>query len=408
VILGGVTDKDPKHRARQRVEDARGQLVELSHRIHDQPELGFEERLASRWLADSLAAEGFDVRLGVAGLETAFAASVGSGSLHVALLAEYDALPEIGHACGHNIIAATAAGAALALSGVADELGLRVTVLGTPAEEGGAGKVLLIDGGEFEGVHLALMTHPGPSDLLLPEVLAAQTLNVTYHGRTAHAAAFPELGVNAADALVVAQVALGQLRQALRPTDRVHGIVTTGGEAPNVIPALTRASWMIRAASVAELDDLRQRVQRCFEAGALASGARLEFEAQTVYADMRHDVQLAQLYARNAQALGRSFEGAQRVEFRRFSSDIGNVSYVVPAIHPIIGIESAPAVNHQPEFTAAAASAAGDQAIIDGAIALAWTAIDAARDGTLRQRLLDHRSNPSSRAGDRRDESNSG
>lgn len=380
---------DPKQAVRERVEQDHAALIGLSHQIHANPELQFAETLASGWVAEWLEKTGFEVQRSLGGLDTAVAGTIGPGPLHVAFLAEYDALPEIGHACGHNVICASAVGAGVALAGVADELGLRVTVMGTPAEEGGAGKVRLIEAGAFEGIHCALMIHPGPSDLLLPEVLAAQSLEVTYTGRTAHAASFPELGINAADALVVAQVAIGLLRQRLRPTERIHGIVTDGGEAPNIIPARTAAKFMIRAGSLPEMDDLRRRVRACFEAGATASGATLEIVERTGYADMRHDPDLAELYRRNAEALGRTFEGAGRIEFRRFSSDIGNVSYVVPSIHPIIGIDSAPAVNHQPEFAAAAASPAADRAILDGAVALAWTAIDAATDEALRRRLLE-------------------
>jgi amidohydrolase len=385
--------QDAKEVARDRVERAHQALIGLSHWIAANPELGFEETLAAGWTAEWLEKAGFAVERGIGGLATAVRGAYGPGPLNFALLVEYDALPEVGHACGHNIIAAASIGAAIALAPVAEQLGLRVTVLGTPAEEGGGGKITLIDAGAFADVHCALMIHPGPSDLLLPEVLAAETFEVTYTGKPAHAGSFPERGINAADALVVAQVALGLLRQGLLPTDRVHGIVTTGGEASNIIPARTTADYMIRAATVARLDELRVRVRNCFEAGAVASGARLDIEHKPVYADMRHDLALAELYKSNLQALGRSFEPAtdaagERIEMNRFSTDMGNVSHVVPAIHPILGIDSAPAVNHQPDFTAATITPAADQAIYDGAVALAWTTIDAALDEALRMRLL--------------------
>ena len=374
---------------RERALRAHSALVGLSHWIHANPELGFAETLASGWVAEWLEKAGFEVERGMAGMDTAVAGHFGTGPLNVALIAEYDALPDVGHACGHNVICATALGAGVALAGVAEQLGLRVSVIGTPAEEGGAGKVRLLDAGYFDGVHAALMTHPGPTDLLEPEVLAAQSLDFTYRGRAAHAAAFPEKGVNAGDALVVAQVAIGLLRQSLRPTDRVHGIVTHGGEAPNIIPAETRAHYMVRAASLDDLAVLRERVTRCFEAGAMASGAKLELESRIAYAEMRHDPDLARLYERNAAQLGRSFERLpDALELNRFSTDMGNLSLVIPSIHPVIGIDSGPAVNHQPEFTAAAATEAADRAILDGAIALAWTAVDAASDDGLRARLL--------------------
>jgi amidohydrolase len=383
--------RDPRETARQRVGRAHEALVGLSHWIHANPELGYQETLAAGWVAEWAEKAGFAVARGAGGLATAVVGTIGPGPLNVALLAEYDALPEVGHACGHNVIAASSIGAAIALAAVADELGLRVSLIGTPAEEGGAGKVELIKAGVFDGVHCALMVHPGPSDVLAPEVLAAQSLDVAYTGRSAHAGAFPERGINAGDALVVAQVAIALLRQALLPTDRVHGIVSVGGEAANIIPARTEAKYMVRAATVARLDEVRARVRSCFEAGAVASGATLEISEHAIYADMRYDADLNELYRANAAALGRSFAdpGDQTVPLlTRFSTDMGNVSYVVPAIHPIIGIDSAPAVNHQPEFAAATIMPAADQAIFDGALALAWTVIDAARDERIRDRLL--------------------
>ena len=373
--------------ARQRAEDAHPSLVGLSHRIHDNPELGFAETKTSGWLVDLLESAGLEVERGVGGLPTAFAAHFGPGPLRVALMAEYDALPEVGHACGHNVIATAAAGAGIALAGVAETLGLQVSVVGTPAEEGGAGKELLLRAGVFDGINLALMVHPGPNDLLEPRVLAARSLLVTYRGRPAHAAAFPERGINAADALVVAQVAIGLLRQALPVSQRVHGVVTGGGEAPNIIPSLTSAHFMIRAETIEELAELEARVRRCFEAGATASGAELEIEAQIAYAELRSDADLLARYRANAEELGRSFDAAGP-HMTNFSSDAGNVSRVIPTIHPIIGIDSAPAVNHQPEFAAAAITPAADRAILDGALALAWTAIDGACDEKLRARLL--------------------
>jgi amidohydrolase len=383
-----MNELDSKQVARDRAQRAHSALVGLSHWIHDHPELGDQETLASGVVADWLEKAGFEVERGVGGLPTALVGSFGPGPLRVALLAEYDALPEVGHACGHNVIAATAIGAGVALAGVAEQLGLRVSVFGTPAEEGGGGKIRLLDAGAFEGVHCALMVHPGPSDLLEPQILAAEQYEVIYHGRTAHAAAFPERGVNAADALVVAQVAIGLLRQRLRPTDRIHGIVTNGGEAANIIPDRTEARLMIRAASLEELASLRDELMLCLHAGATATGARLEVHSQPAYREMTHDIALADLYQLHAESLGRSFHNDGKVIFTNFSSDIGNLSQAIPSIHPIIGIDAADAVNHQPEFAAAAVTPSADQAILDGSIALAWTAIDAATKTELRERLL--------------------
>jgi amidohydrolase len=378
---------DAKEAARERVEQARDELVALSHRIHANPEIGFEEERACAWLCGLLEGAGLQVERGVGDLPTAFAARAGSGPLHVVVCAEYDALPAVGHACGHNVIAAMAAGAGLALARVADDAGLRVTVLGTPAEEGGGGKILLLQRGAFDGAHAAMMVHPSAYEQAEMPIIAVTHLQVAYTGKEAHASAYPFLGVNAADALVVAQTAIGLLRQHLRPSDRVHGIVTRGGDAANVIPAHTAGAWMARAADLEQLEEVRAKVIRCFEAGALATGATLELSEDPVpYSEMHHDHDLSALYQRNAEALGRSF--VDRSDRGPGSTDMGNVSLAMPSIHPTIGIDALPAVNHQPEFTAKCATPAADQAVFDGAVAMAWTAIDAATDHALRERLL--------------------
>lgn len=379
---------DLKERARTAVTAARQRLLELSHALHADPEIGYEEVRSSQRVAGALEQAGYSVERGVADLPTAFMARIGNGPLHVAICAEYDALPGVGHACGHNVIAAAAVGAGLALAESATDAGLTVSVIGTPAEEGGGGKVLMLERGSFAGQHAALMVHPGPGDVLEPEVLAAQGFDVRYEGREAHAAAYPELGINAADALVIAQTSIGLLRQHLRGTDRVHGIVTRGGDAPNIVPALTTGRFMVRARTLAELDDVREKVYRCFEAGALATGSRLSIEPWPTYAHMEHDHELAALYARNAEALGRTLAGPAGSALRSFSTDMGNVSLAIPSIHPIIGIDSLPAVNHQPEFAAACATPAADRAVMDGATAMAWTALDIAADPELRDRLI--------------------
>jgi amidohydrolase len=378
---------DVKEAARERVEQAREELVALSRRIHANPELGFEEERACAWLCELLDGAGLEVERGVGDLPTAFAARAGSGPLHVVVCAEYDALPGVGHACGHNVIAAMAAGAGLALARVADDAGLRVTVLGTPAEEGGGGKILLLQRGAFDGAHAAMMVHPSPYEQAEMPIIAVDHLQVVYSGKEAHASAYPFLGINAADALVVAQTAIGLLRQHLRPGDRVHGIVTKGGEAANIIPARTEAQWMVRAETMEQLAEVREKVTRCFEAGALATGSTLELTAdERPYSEMRHDHELSALYQRNAEALGRRF--VDQTSRGPGSTDMGNVSLALPSIHPTIGIDALPAVNHQPEFTAKCATPAADQAVVDGAVAMAWTAIDAATNETVRERLL--------------------
>ena len=279
-------------------------------------------------------------------------------------------------------------GAALAAARVADEVGLTVTVVGTPAEEHGGGKILLLERGGFADEHLAMMAHPAPIDAEEFPSLACANLEVSYTGKAAHAAAFPQLGVNALDALTVAQTALGLLRQHIDPTDRLHGIVTHGGDAPNVVPARTAARYLVRSQTLGRLERLVPRVRNCFEAGALATGAKLGFEASKPYADMRQDGTLGALYRRNASELGRSFPDLGRSSAFSGSTDMGNVSHALPSIHPLIGLDSLPAVPHQPEFADCARTEVADRAVFDGGLAMAWTAIDVACDDALRERLL--------------------
>ncbi len=384
---------DAKDGAQERFEQARDELIALSHRIHAHPEIGFEEEQAAGWLSETLADAGFSVETGICDLPTAFIARAGSGPLHIGICAEYDSLPGIGHACGHNIIAAASVGAGIAAAKIADEVGLSVSVIGTPAEEvcDAGGKILLLERGAFAGLHAAMMVHPAPLDVVEFPIIAASMFEVCYHGKEAHASAFPERGINAADALTVAQTAIGLLRQHIRSTDRIHGMITKGGDAPNIIPAHTAAKYIVRANTLADLDGIRQKVVRCFEAGALATGSRLEIHGgEKPYAEMLHDPDMAAAYRRNAEALGRVFPTVDTSLKRAAgSTDMGNVSLAMPAIHPAIGIDSLPAVNHQPEFTAHCVTEAADKAIIDGALSLAWTAVDLATNATIRERLFD-------------------
>ncbi len=361
------------------------ELVALSHRVHRHPELKFEETRSSAWVAGLLSDHGVPVDIGVYALPTAFAARTGSGPLHLSICAEYDALPAIGHACGHNIIAAAAVGAGLALAPLVDELGITLSVIGTPAEEGGGGKIFLLERGAFAGMHASMMVHPAPLDGLRPRVSAVSHFRVRYTGKESHAAAAPELGINAADALVVAQTAIGLLRQHLRPTDQTHGIVVHGGDAANIVPAHTEADWMVRARTIDELAQVLPRVQACFHAGATATGAHLEMEDDCPpYSHMVHDDDLVDLYRAATEPLGRTYDDSVEMTF---STDMGNVSLAMPSIHPTIGIESGGAVNHQPEFAAACVNASADRAVVEGALGMALTAI-AAATGPLRDRLL--------------------
>lgn len=369
----------------------RSDLIALSHSIHAEPELAFEEHRSAAKLVEFLRGHGFDVRTGVADLPTAFDARFGSGDLEIAVLAEYDALPEIGHACGHNIIAAAAAGAGLALAPLADELGITVRVLGTPAEESGGGKVLMLERGVFDDVAAALMVHPGPFDIVGAVSLALADIAVTFTGREAHASAAPEFGRNAADAVTVAQVGLALLRQHLMPGQQLHGIVSDGGVAPNIIPAHAEMLYYLRAGTAESLGELSARAEACFAAGALATGCT--HEVRTVsppYAELCPDPWLVEAYRDEVVDLGRAPVPVEWETSRPLgSTDMGNVTRVLPGIHPVIGLDAGGAVTHQPEFAAAAASASADRAVVDGATALARTVIRAALDDSQRARLCE-------------------
>ncbi|MBC7593599.1 MAG: amidohydrolase, partial [Kineosporiaceae bacterium] len=339
---------NPRLAVVESVDEHRSRLVALSTAIHSHPETAWEEYRACEWVADLLAEAGFAVTPCYLGLPTAFRAVYGTGAFRVGLMAEYDALPGLGHACGHNLIAASSAGAAIALAAVADELDLTIEVYGTPAEEGGGGKIELIDRGAFAGLDLAMMAHPAPVDIAEAHPFAVSHSHIRYDGKAAHAAAYPDEGVNANDAFLIAQVALGLLRQQLPDSVRVHGIMTNAGQAPNAIPDVTEGRWYVRAKSLAELAAIESRVWRCFEAGALASGAVLTVTPESKpYAEFRADEFALALYRANAQTLGRSFDtSASASRMNRASTDMGNVSQLVPSIHPYIGIGSLPATNH--------------------------------------------------------------
>jgi amidohydrolase len=378
--MGCPVTIDAKHAAAEAINRRQSSLVKLSSAIHAHPETAWQEYRASEWVGDALSANGFAVTPKYLGLDTALRATYGAGRFRVGLMAEYDALPGLGHACGHNLIAATSVGAAIALARVADDLDLTVEVYGTPAEEGGGGKIELLDRGAFANLDLAMMAHPGPVDVAEARPFAVAHSHVSYAGKSAHAAAYPEQGINANDAFLIAQVAIGLLRQQLPSSARIHGIMTHAGDAPNSIPDHTEGRWYIRAETTAELEVLVPRVERCFEAGAMATGAHLKIEPESKpYSEFRTDESALASYRANARALGRRFDVTGRAgQMNRASTDMGNVSQIIPAIHPYIGIGSLPATNHQPEFAASCIGTEAEVALIDGAIALAWTAIDEA------------------------------
>ncbi|WP_167105433.1 M20 family metallopeptidase [Mycobacterium sp. DL592] len=385
----------PTLTASTRVEDVvgacRGDLVALSHSIHAEPELAFEEH-RSRAKAQALVAErGFEVSAAPGGLNTAFRADYGSGPLVIGICAEYDALPGIGHACGHNIIASAAVGAALALAEVADDLGLTVALIGTPAEESGGGKALLIDAGVFDDVVASVMIHPGPIDIAAARSLSLSEVTVTYTGRESHAAVAPYLGVNAADAVTVAQVAIGLLRQQMAPGQMAHGIVTEGGAATNIIPGRARLQYTMRAADGASRLALEDKMRGCFAAGAVATGCEYSIvEAAPAYAELKPDTWLAEVFRDEMVRFGRQPVHADvEAALPLGSTDMGNVTQLLPGIHPVVGIDAGGAVIHQPGFTVAAAGPSADRAVAEGAIMLARTVVRLAETPSERDRVLE-------------------
>ncbi len=373
-----------KTRAKEGVAAAADELIDVSRRIHENPELAMQERKAAALLADRLEAHGFQVERNAHGLETAVRATWGEGPVTIAYLCEYDALPEMGHACGHNLIATAGLGAAYGHKAALSPSQVRLLVFGTPAEESIGGKIILLARGAFEGVDVALMAHPSPVDIDMPPMYGLAQMDVEYRGQSAHASIAPEMGVNALDGLVTAYQAIAQLRQHIRRDSRVHGIITDGGSAPNVVPDRAAGSFWIRALRPAYLEELKGKVQRCFEAGAAASGATLDVRwGPWSCAPMRSNSALAAAYRGNAESLGRTFVDA-RLESTG-SSDMGNVSQALPSIHPMFGIGAA-ALNHTPAFTGVCATDTAHQSMIQAAQALAMTAVDVALDPDLLQR----------------------
>lgn len=357
------------------------ELREISRWLYENPEIQYQEYESSSKLAGFLGEHGFDVTHPAHGLDTAFEATVGSSGPRVVVCCEYDGLPEIGQACGHNIIATAAAGAGVALAGLADDLGIRVTVLGTPAEEGAGGKVDLIEAGAFEDSAASMMIHPSPADMLDPSFQARTSFTVEYYGKESHAAFAPALGINALDAFVQAYMNVATLRQQILPTDRIHCIIDHGGDANNIIPKYTKSTWGIRSADSRRLEELIQRVHTCFEAAAKATGCRVEInQTGHSYLNMVNNEVMTDLFQANSTSLGRPLPIEADLGTSGGSSDMGNVSQVVPSIHPMLAIDTNGAVNHQLEFAAATITESGDKAIRDGALAMAYTIIDMATD----------------------------
>jgi amidohydrolase len=372
---------------KREIDRRRDELVELSLRIHANPELGFQETKAAGWLTGYLADNGFSVETGVSGLATAFRASYGCGPPVIAFLAEYDALPGLGHACGHNIIAAGAAGAGVASKLAVDRLGGTVVVFGTPAEELFGGKAIMVGKGAFSGIDAAMMVHPGIYNTAVTRALACQNLDIEFFGRPAHAAAQPEAGINALEAMILAYNAIDSLRQHIRDKARIHGIITDGGQAANIVPAHSAASFIVRAEDNDYLEELKPRVLNCFAGAATATGARLEYRWDKVrYEALRSNPTLARLFRENLESLGRKVSLADP-NSAFGSTDMGNVSQVLPAIHPEVAIAPVGVAGHSPEFQQAAASEAGMAGLADAAKAMALTLVDLSADPAVLRRV---------------------
>ena len=365
-----------KEKLKAELEIRRSELVRLSSDIHDNPELGFQEVKAVSWLSNYLENNGFCVEKGVAGLATAFQATYGEGKPKIAVLAEYDALPGIGHGCGHNIIAASAVGAGVASKIVVDNLGGSIIVLGTPGEETFGGKIDMIKAGIFDDVDVAMMVHPSVLNMAIYRTLACLPLEVEFFGKAVHAAIHPAEGVNALEAIILAFNSINSLRQHIKEQARIHGIITNGGEAPNVVPAYSAAKFIIRAPDYTYLEELQGKVLNCFKGASLASGARLKYRwGEKVYAPIKNNVAMARLFSDNLESLGRKLDIFDS-QSPFGSSDIGNVSEVVPSMHPVVAIASPPVSLHSTEFASAAASEAGHQGLLDAAKAMAMTVVD--------------------------------
>jgi len=360
------------------VDKRKSDLIEISRQIHAHPETNFEERFAHKILTDYIADQKLAVTRGAYDLDTAFDVSISGGSgPTVAVLCEYDALPGIGHACGHNIIATAGLGAGLALSGVVEQCDGNLRLMGTPAEEGGGGKIEMARKGAFEGVDAAMMIHPSDADLARMNAIAVQNLFVKFHGLAAHAAVSPHKGKNALDAAVLGYMNVAALRQHILPTERIHGIFTNAGEKPNIVPRETEMDWYVRSPTIETLQPLKKRVAQCLEGGAVAAGCTVSFDWQgNTFADLVDNVPLLESYVRNAEIFGRKMTTEFLPGTGGGSTDMGNISYLVPSIHPMLQVAPSGVSLHSAAFADHAKGEEANRAILDGAKIMAMTAID--------------------------------
>jgi amidohydrolase len=368
-----------KQRVVAEIDARRDELIRFADTIHANPEIAFKEFESAALLSRTLEENGFTVERGVADLETAFVATLQGqeGSPTVAFLAEYDALPGLGHACGHNLIGTAAVGAGLAMKTVLPELLGTIQVIGTPAEEGGGGKVYMVDAGVFDGVDAVLIVHPSGKNKTRGTSLASYKISIEFFGKAAHAASRPDEGINALDAIIQTYNGINALRQHLRDDARIHGIITHGGDAPNIVPAYAAARFYVRAADVPYTEEVLKRVRACAEGAARATGARLEFkEYAPHYESMIPNSKLADLAEANMAALGIEVVPPEPNERMGGSTDMGNVSQVVPSLHPLIAIGPEEMGFHTAEFCEAAGSPLGHEGMVNAAKMMAMTAVD--------------------------------
>lgn len=362
-------------------------LVDISRQIHAHPELNYQEVFAHDLLTSALDDNGLSPTRRAYDVATAFEARAGREGPEVAVLCEYDALPGIGHACGHNVIAAAGLGAGVAAALVADAAGGRLRIMGTPAEEGGGGKVELARRGAFDGLTAAMMVHPADADLLRMDCIAVEQMRVKYQGRAAHAAAAPHEGRNALDAAVLGYVNVAALRQHIQPRERIHGVFTRAGDVANIVPAEAETFWMVRSPTMASLQPLKARVLACVEASAHATGCTCTAEWEGYpYADMLDNGPIVASYVDNAARVGRHVvDPAQVGRAVVGSTDMGNISYLVPSIHPMIKVADDGVPIHTVDFARYAGSEHGDRAVLDGAKAMAMTVVDLWSSTVLRE-----------------------
>lgn len=356
------------------------ELCDISAWMYENPELGFEEYKTSKYLVDYINKYTTNTVFPTHNLETAFEVTFGETGPLTVICVEYDALPEIGHACGHNIIATAAIGAGLALRNYVNDLGIRVKLLGTPAEEGGGGKIVLLDRGAFEDASCSMMIHPGIENVVNPTFTTIQQYTVEYFGKDAHAAGAPEEGINALDAQIQLFVNASTYRQQMFQTNRMHGVIRDGGFKPNIIPSYTRSEWYLRSLNKEGLKKIESDFYNFVNAAAMATKCKVKISSPDyIYQEINNNQTMYELYQENSKEVGRDMilqKDAVRPGLG--STDMGNISQAFPSIHPMLAIDGNGAVNHQPEYAAATLSESGKKAIYDGAYAMGATIIDLA------------------------------